>query len=385
LVTSCIRLLERPEFKLICVITLYADLIVTSPSNVTYHGNNITGDELNNNERVVVDSPEVGVYTVRVQAKVFGAGACSSLNATRCQKISTVAVSSGEAVLNEVRAIDSSDYIPSDERAGCDAKGGELFYVSIHGLEDGSFGNSSVTVSSDTFSQTISPWTISEGYVNPWYPATTSVCLVDGKYTLSLNDNGTVGGNIASCGAYVSLGQNSFDFEVKDGKCSCANGWTTVELTAYNYETWFDYYYYEMKYVSAPQENQTLFEWRGSLIVGNKENLRLCLPFGDYQVALKTIDGLKIDDDGVGLMISDCKLNLNMETPSGTCRLPYSVDPSENSGSNDWDLDGSINSAMITLIVVVALAVVGAAFFVTMRVRKNRNRDDISKGLMSSY
>jgi hypothetical protein len=351
------------------------------------YGNNIKGDELNNNERVVVDNPELGVYTVRVQGKVFGAGACSFSNSSMCQKISTVAVSSGEVVLNEVKAIDSSDYVPSEERAGCNAKGGELFYVTIQGLEDGSFGNSSVTVSSDTFSQTVSPWTVSEGYVNPWYPATASVCLVDGMYTLSLHDNGTVGGNIATCGAYVSLGQDTFDFEVKDGKCSCANGWTTVELTAYTYETWFDYYYYEIKYVGTPQENQTHFEWRGSLIVGNKENLRLCLPFGDYQVALKTIDGLKIEDDGVGLMISACKLNLDMNTPSGTCRLPYSADPSDSdtNDSNDWALDGSINSAMITLIVVVVLAAVGAAVFITIRVRSNRNRDGANKSLMSAY
>jgi hypothetical protein len=357
-------------------------VIVTSPSNATYYGNNVKGDELNNNERVVVDTPEVGVYTVRVQAKVFGAGTCAEFPHSLCQAISTVAVSSGEVVLVSEGPIDPSSFVESDERKECTDLDSALFYVGLLGSKT-TWGKSTVSINSSTYMKTMSPEDISSGYVNPWYPAVDTACLKDDLYTLSYYNNGTsLSGSIDACGAYVTFIQPSFDFTVKNGKCDCEGTWTTVEMTALNSETWYDYYYYEIAYKGESRSGQNRTVWRGSLAIANTQNIRLCLPYGTYSVSLKTIDDVPIDDDGIGLKISSCGVSLSMAQTKSECVLSE-TDDSGKSDNNQWVLDGSWNFGMITLIVVVVVAVlVIAAVGVGRKIRLNRRDDQMNSKLL---
>lgn len=73
------------------------DLIVTSPlGNVTY-GNNITADEFNPVERVVIDNPMIGVWSVTVVAKELAVGSSQAY---------AVVITSGGSVIEAQTNID---------------------------------------------------------------------------------------------------------------------------------------------------------------------------------------------------------------------------------------------------------------------------------------
>jgi hypothetical protein len=75
------------------------DLIVTSPlGNVTY-GNNISSDEFNPVERVVIDNPMLGVWSVTVVAKELAVGTSQSY---------AVAITSGGNVMESQTNVDPS-------------------------------------------------------------------------------------------------------------------------------------------------------------------------------------------------------------------------------------------------------------------------------------
>lgn len=111
--------------------TFSTDLIVTSPSGLQSYGNNIKGDELNNNERVLLQSPEVGTYTVTIQGKLFAYGACKNDAAKQCQNIAVVSTSSGATKYVSTANINSADYINSKERQSCNDANGNLVYVGM--------------------------------------------------------------------------------------------------------------------------------------------------------------------------------------------------------------------------------------------------------------
>ena len=60
-----------------------------------YYGNNLIGDDVNNNERVFIKEPEIGLYQVTVRGTDISVGACDNRNSIVCQKISVVSASSG--------------------------------------------------------------------------------------------------------------------------------------------------------------------------------------------------------------------------------------------------------------------------------------------------
>ena len=134
---------------------------MTSPSGVISYGNNIKGDELNNNERVVVASPELGQYSVQVMGKLFAAGVCSS-GSGYCQKVAVVAVSSGQIKYVSTSNINSNSYVNNEARENCEAAKGNIVYVGMPSYGIGYWGSSSLTIDSinTAFTTTVSPATV---------------------------------------------------------------------------------------------------------------------------------------------------------------------------------------------------------------------------------
>lgn len=341
------------------------DVIVTSPSGVISYGNNIKGDELNNNERVVVASPELGQYSVQVMGKLFAAGVCSS-GSGYCQKVAVVAVSSGQIKYVSTSNINSNSYVNNEARENCDAAKGNIVYVGMPSYGISYWGSSSLTIDSTStdFKTTVSPATVSAGYENEWAPTATTVCLADGEYTLSMKYEGEVsGGSIDACGVYVGAFQTQQSFTIQGDSCVCNNGYTTLELTAYSLETWFDYYYYEITYIGTESLPQNV--WRGSLPASNLGYQKLCLPPGTYEVSLNNTDGAPYPIAGISLSISTCGVYLNETGTTAVCEIVNSS-PSSNDDDDGWTLGNGMNNAAITLTVVLVVSFsvgIGAAVY----------------------
>jgi hypothetical protein len=162
---------------------------VTSPSGVISYGNNIKGDELNNNERVVVATPELGEYTVQVMGKLFAAGACTS-GSGYCQKVAVVAVSSGQIKYVSTSNINSNSYANNEARQNCSAADGNLVYVGMPSYGIGYWGNSYLTISSSStsFTTTVSPATVR------WFcfviNVTNCATFIRKRYQLDMKTNG---------------------------------------------------------------------------------------------------------------------------------------------------------------------------------------------------
>lgn len=113
------------------------DLRVVSPTGQLYYGNNIQGDEFNPVERVVVDNPELGIYTVEVVGNFF------PLN-EEVQYFGIVITSGGLVLESQTTAavpIDPADVEMSLEEAECNAQSSTSQLVRFQ-LEDYAAGAS---------------------------------------------------------------------------------------------------------------------------------------------------------------------------------------------------------------------------------------------------
>jgi hypothetical protein len=151
------------------IVSFSTDLKVKSPSDIIYYGNNIKGDELNNVERVVISSPEVGEYSVYVQGQLYVAGECTEQKGEKisyCEEIAIVSTSSGPTSYDSMKKIKKDAYINSDFRQNCEDSYSNLVYIgmaSMYSYPASNWGNSTVTVSSVDlkYSNTFSPLTVS--------------------------------------------------------------------------------------------------------------------------------------------------------------------------------------------------------------------------------
>jgi hypothetical protein len=161
------------------------------------------------------------------------------------------------------------------------------------------------------------------------------------------------GGSIDVCGVYVGAFQTEQSFTIQGGSCACSNGYTTLELTAYSLETWFDYYYYEVKYIGTKAITPNV--WRGSLPASNLGYQKLCLSPGTYEVSLNNTDGAPYPISGISLSISSCGVYLNESGTSAVCEI-LSNSPSSTDDDDGWTLGNGMNNAAITLTVVLVVS-----------------------------
>ena len=225
---------------------------------------------------------------------------------------------------------------------------------------------------------------MSEGFDNTWYPSSTALCLADGSYDLSIQYLGRYSGaSIDACGAYVGAFQTKFNFELIDGECECTNA--EVQLTSTD-GTWYDYYYYEIKYIGSTSLSRTT--WRGSLPLSRIAYYRLCLPAGPFVVSLKRVGGIAYPGSNYTnntVNISSCDLYLDLTSPSGTCQVPNRAEVGQTTDDDAWKLNGTMNNAMITLNIGLALAaaaiVVGLYYFWIYVSNKKGDMDKSYSGL----
>lgn len=114
------------------------DLVVTSPTGETSYGNGIYGDEFNPVERVVIDEPMVGVYSIQVIASKL---------AIENQAYSIVITCGGvvEEALTEVLDVDETRIAVDAETQNCTNRqqdAGPAYQLIRFQLEDFNSGNS---------------------------------------------------------------------------------------------------------------------------------------------------------------------------------------------------------------------------------------------------
>lgn len=107
------------------------DLIVRSPSGKVFYGNHRRGDEFNVLERVVIDAPEKGEYSVSVMAKKFGAA--------EVQPYSLIITSDGYVHEDRTatRNITALDINYDDDTMRCAAAGGMLVRYQMEDFQAG--------------------------------------------------------------------------------------------------------------------------------------------------------------------------------------------------------------------------------------------------------
>lgn len=125
------------------------DLVVTSPSGVVSYGNNIQRDEFNPVERVVIETPEIGTYTVEVIGNFFPTqGGIQHYG---------IVITSGGLVLESQTTgavhIDPSDIKKSQEEMQCYAQSNSSQLVRFQ-LEDYAAGVSWTNLTFSVFSGT---------------------------------------------------------------------------------------------------------------------------------------------------------------------------------------------------------------------------------------
>ena len=101
------------------------DLTVVSPSGEVFYGNNRPGDEFNALERVLIEYPEKGTYTVQVTSKRLLVGSE--------QTYSIVITCDGyvDESLNSVAAVQEKDLAYSNQQLACQAKKGQLLHMQL--------------------------------------------------------------------------------------------------------------------------------------------------------------------------------------------------------------------------------------------------------------
>lgn len=184
------------------------------------YGNNIKGDELNNNERIYIAQPTVGIYQVNFSAPTIVAGSCLGSDLSPCQSISVVSIVSGVTEFIESFQMESNSN--NDFVVDCQEKGDSIFYISLQAFyplysSSDYWKNSTVTIESikSDFSVVLTPSTISANYANTWLPCSTVSCLKPESYQMVLFDDAkSVGAAIDACGAYANKFQLSVSFTV---------------------------------------------------------------------------------------------------------------------------------------------------------------------------
>ena len=101
------------------------DLTVISPSGKIYYGNNRPGDEFNALERVLIEDPELGAYTVQVTANRLLVGTE--------QTYSIVITSDGyvDESLTSLSVVQPKDLTLNKEQLSCQAKKGHLVRMQL--------------------------------------------------------------------------------------------------------------------------------------------------------------------------------------------------------------------------------------------------------------
>jgi hypothetical protein len=338
------------------------DVSLVSPSGQVYYGNNIKGDELNNNERIYIIEPELGRYTVNVTARAIVAGTCFKTQTQNCQNISVVAVAIGTTTLT--KTLYSAVSTINSDQLQCEASAGNVFYVSLQAYRPNYvptdyWGHSTLTIQSTSsdYSTVLTPRIVSAGYNNSWLPCASTACLSAGTYEMVLFDDAiSIGAAIDSCGAYVSKFQLSVTFTVQiGGACSCKGVWTTLEMTApwYPGAGWGDVYYYEV--IGTGSVSSVVL--RGTLVTSNEGYHKLCLPDGVYDFSLIHVDSQEIGDS-ISLTIPSCSLTLDNGVRTGRCKIGS---PPANDDDDPWELTSAWTWNDAQIVFTVALAVFVAA------------------------
>ena len=218
------------------------DLIVVSPNGAMYYGNNITADEFNPVEQVLINSAEAGEWTVVVVSHELAVGTS--------QDYSIVITLNGvvqEASTNVDPEPAEEMYLNTNlEELQCMANGGNY---SLHRfqLEDWLTGESWIgvpfTIMHDDIDRTtayscnfVPNEETDNSEFNRVYQC--SACLEDGLYvasvntSMSRNDSGKYMRVSSQCNdIFLSSFQETANFELLDGQCNaCPIGSTLLEV-----------------------------------------------------------------------------------------------------------------------------------------------------------
>ena len=141
------------------------DIIITSPSGDIFYGNNIIDDELNNNERIVIKKPEIGIYKVTIRAKIFGAddATCSGVK-KYCQKVSIVSISSGATRFTGEKALTYKELMYSATHMSCNENRSTLVYVGMQASNVAIWGGATETIKSGKRKYELRPTSIGNLY-----------------------------------------------------------------------------------------------------------------------------------------------------------------------------------------------------------------------------
>eukprot|EP00602_Paraphysomonas_sp_CaronLab_P006942 CAMPEP_0185025224 /NCGR_PEP_ID=MMETSP1103-20130426/8265_1 /TAXON_ID=36769 /ORGANISM="Paraphysomonas bandaiensis, Strain Caron Lab Isolate" /LENGTH=1079 /DNA_ID=CAMNT_0027558375 /DNA_START=206 /DNA_END=3445 /DNA_ORIENTATION=- len=279
------------------------DLIVTSPlGNVTY-GNNIKGDEFNPVERVVIEEPMVGQWSVEVVANSLAVG--------DNQKYSIVITSGGSVQETETNInpipVSTDDVLVDDETETCMRKqhsGESAFQLVRFQLEDWDAGNSwrglYFTVlhsdGSEAFNCTFIQNNVTDNSVdNRVYQC--AACLEeDETYTAYLDTSAAFKNQAqyikvsSQCsGVFLSKQQEQMAMTLSNGKCNaCPEGSTELQALMYANVTdddSADYTWYGQAYYTVTDSDDTVVA-AGTLLVSDEQADRYCLPEGLYTLSL---------------------------------------------------------------------------------------------------
>lgn len=234
------------------------DLTVISPTGQVYYGNGIQGDEYNPLERVVIDTPEIGLYLVVVTAKVFAG--------SDAQDYSIVITSDGtvdvaETITNAITV----DDIYNQEETVCESSGKKQF-VRFQ-LEDWLTGSSWVGVNLNiaksnkkndpvyqcTFAQNSDTDSASFNRISQC-----KFCMEDNtNYVVSFDASSSpnasginMGANSPQCGTFLSMYQQSANLKLSKGECNaCPNDSNFMTVTMYANVTDDDYQDYSWYFI----------------------------------------------------------------------------------------------------------------------------------------
>ena len=217
------------------------DLIVTSPSGVMYYGNNITADEFNPVERVLVPEAEMGEWTVVVVAHELAVGPSQdysiviTLNGVVDESLTNIDPVAAEALyLNTNR-----------EELEC-LTTGPGYSLHRFQLEDWLTGDSWTGVPFNILNEGDRSTAYSCNFVANAVTDTSvdnriyqcSACLEDGVYVASVNTSASPNGNgkymrvSGQCSdIFLSNRQEEARFELLDGQCNvCPIGSTLLQV-----------------------------------------------------------------------------------------------------------------------------------------------------------
>lgn len=293
------------------------DIIIAAPSGKIYYGNNIIDDELNNNERIVIKRPEIGIYKVTIRAKVFGADdtTCSGVK-KYCQKISIVSVSSGATRFTGEKALTYKELMYSATHMSCNENKSSLVYVGMQAANIGAWGGAYIEVKNRKNKFELRPKSIGNRYT----PASDTIwciyaliisfnshmycSLPDGRYQVELSNISSSSQQIATsidaCGVYLSIVQKQAVFDLRNQHCTCSGKWLTVVMSAKD-DSWNSNYFYSLANIYRTYH-------RGTLAVAEVAYQRLCFPFDVLTVNLSRRNASA--SQSVTMEIPECGLKM---------------------------------------------------------------------------